>query len=418
MSWDFSLKNTLKAVACRSPRRWQLLALALAAAAVVSSIVWWPGGKSRGPQPPELNLAGADPEVAAALEEAREAVIRQPQSAETWGLLARRLHAASLLDQAAVCYGEAERLDATNADWPYLHALILSAGPAPAEAVPLLQSAVERERASPLPRLRLGEVLLEQGRHEDAAGQFQAVLAIDPAEPRAHLRLAQLAAARQQWRECLHHLEPAAASPAARKQACALRLRAALALGDTAAAQDEQRLLAKLPDDAPWPDAIAASSLAFPFGLKSRLGLARELLSQRRAQQALALLEETVRKYPDSAAAWDNYGRVLGVVRQFAQAERALQRSLELTPHRGEVWFFLGVMRLEQGQFEEALVALREAARLKPTDPQARCKIGACLAGKGDLPGAAEAYQEALRLQPDLAEARDELAKLHRRPSP
>jgi cytochrome c-type biogenesis protein CcmH/NrfG len=399
-------------------RRWLLAALALALVLAGSGLLWYVHWRKPPPRPPEVEGAGTDPEVAAFLREARAAVLRQPNSAEAWGFLARGFHAHNFFPQALACYAEAERLDPANADWPYLRAEILAAGPEPAAALPALRRAVECAPVEPLPRLRLGEELLEQGDADGASGQFRAVLAADAAEPRARLRLAQLAAWRQEWSECLRHLDAARATPPARKQACALRARADEALGDAAAAREQRRLLAAAPEDPPWPDAIVERSLSLSVGLPARINLATQLLDDHRAPEAVRLLEDTVRDYPDSAVAWDTLGRSLGGLGRFAEAERALLRSTELAPDSGEVWFFLGRARLEQGKFDGALTAFRTAARLKPTDTRTHCKIGECLAATGDRPGAAAAYREALRYQPDLAEAQAALARLREEPRP
>jgi Tfp pilus assembly protein PilF len=399
-------------------RRWGLAALGLAVAAVVAAGVTWRAWQRPTPVPPEVNLQGVDPEVAAALRQAREAVLRQPTSATAWGTLATRLHTYRFFPEALACYAEAERLEPDNADWPYLRAVILLDSPEPAAALAPLRRAVACDRRRPLPHNRLGEVLLEQGAADDAEAQFQAALALDPDEPRAHLRLAQVAAARGDWTGCRSHLEPASAAPSARKQVCALRLRACERLGDPPGAQAQQRLLAELPEDPPWPDAIVEQALPLQFGLASRGSLSAQLWREGKPQESLALLEDAVQQYPDSAQAWDRLGRTLGALGRFPEAERAFQRSLKLAPDQGDVWFFLGEIRREQRQFDGALAAFRASARLRPADAETRCKIGACLAALGDRDGAAAAYREALRQQPNLAEARTALARLGQEPRP
>ena len=132
--------------------------------------------------------------------------------------------------------------------------------------------------------------------------------------------------------------------------------------------------------------------------------------------QAISILEDLVRRYPNYATAWDRLGRFRGNMRQFGAAEQALRRSVELAPERGDSWLLLGLAQLELRKLDEALASLRTAARLKPTDAQTRFKIGVCLALKGDATGAAEAYREALRFQPDLVEAREALAKPRKQP--
>src|SRR4051794_36174260 len=185
-----------------STRRWRRLGLVAAlTAAIILGGLWYRGGKPPPPQPPEVDLTDVDPEVAAALQEARAAVARDPRSAAAWGILGARFHACRYYPQALACYAEAERLDPGSADWPYLRAFILASGPGPARALRELGKAGERDARRLLPRIRRGELWLEQGGTDEAEGQSRAVLPINPAEPRCPLRLAQMAGSRQQWRE-------------------------------------------------------------------------------------------------------------------------------------------------------------------------------------------------------------------------
>jgi tetratricopeptide (TPR) repeat protein len=379
---------------------------------VAIALAVWYALRQPGPRLPEIDLVGVDPEVAETIQEGLAGVRRSPRSADAWGFLGARLHAYRFHEQALTCYAEAQRLDPGNPAWPYLRAVLLLDSPEPADALGPLEKAASLDGDSPLPRLRLGEFYLEQGRLDEARAQFEAL----PAEPRAHLRLAQLAAARQAWRDCLRHLDAAAAAPEARKQVCTLRARACAALGLSSAADEQQRLLAGLPDDPAWPDALVDQYVLAQAGLKGRVRAAVELLREHRTQEAVRLLEDTVAKYPESDVAWERLGRALSLLRRYAEAEKALARSLELAPDTGDVWFFLGLMRQEQGLLDEALAAFRKAAERKPADAPTRCKIAACLAARGDRAGAVAAYREALRYQPELREALDGLAGLGEKP--
>jgi tetratricopeptide (TPR) repeat protein len=255
-------------------------------------------------------------------------------------------------------------------------------------------------------------LFLEQGRFDEAVGELRQVPDSDPEAPRAHLRLAQVAAARQEWGECLRHLATVGDVPYARKQACSLRLLAFQRLGDAKAAAREQEQLRELSDDPRWPDAPVDALAQFEVGVRSRLTRAGVLLRQGQTQQALSLLEQTVLDYPDSDVAWASLGRTLAFVNRFAEAEPPLERSLELAPNAADAWAVLGLVRLQRKNYTGALECFRTVNRLKPADPEAHCKVAECLLAVGDRPGAIEAYRQALRYQPDFAEARTQLARL------
>ena len=69
---------------------------------------------------PEISLEGQEVEVADAVTEARDAVVKTPRSANAWGQLGRVLIANEIHQEIAlVCFLEAERLDPEEPRWPY-----------------------------------------------------------------------------------------------------------------------------------------------------------------------------------------------------------------------------------------------------------------------------------------------------------
>src|SRR5207249_71855 len=113
-----------------------------------------------------VDLAGADPGVAAAVTAAQKAVERQPASAAAWGRLAMVLQAHDFRSEATRCFAQAERLDPANPRWPYHQALDLLIS-APDAGLARLERAVALDGPVSAPRLLLGEVLLAQGRGEE-----------------------------------------------------------------------------------------------------------------------------------------------------------------------------------------------------------------------------------------------------------
>ncbi len=118
--------------------------------------------------PPAIDLSHADPEVAAAIQNAIDAVQSDPRDAATWGKLGMVLRAHDFGAESVQALREAERLDPTDPRWPYLQGLTLLLA-RPEEGIACLKRAAERSPANrPEPRLRLAEVLLEQGRIDEA----------------------------------------------------------------------------------------------------------------------------------------------------------------------------------------------------------------------------------------------------------
>ncbi len=165
------------------------------------------------------------------------------------------------------------------------------------------------------------------------------------------------------------------------------------------------------------------------------------LLAQtQRGSEALAVLEETLRRDPRDALSMIGLAQALDRQGKPDQARRLYERALALQPHQGlahlglglcleaagdkaqaEVHFRaalqnrmlnsralieLGRLCLSRGWLNEAATNFTDALRLDPTDTAARVGLGRTLASQGRFPEAAGQYEQAVRLNPASAEAR------------
>jgi cytochrome c-type biogenesis protein CcmH/NrfG len=383
-------------------RRW--LAAAFVGLLGVGVAAWlWPGGKP--PIPPQGDLAGVDPEVAELIEEARREVLRSPGS-QPWGRLGMVFRAHDFGDESVVCFREAERLDPNDPRWPYLTGLTVVSTD-PEAGIRCLERAVARTDKIE-PRLRLAELLLEQGRLTEAEGHFRAVLEISPAVMRARLGMARLAFARNDWRAGLNHLEGAAKS----KLVHTLRAEALQRLGAEAESAQELKTARAMADDPPWPDPFVEAVERLQVGVRARLALADSLSRRGAARQAADVLEGVVRQHPDHGQAWLLLGRTWLKASRWPLAERALAESVRAEPNGVEAWFALGVARAHQRNVPGAIKAFSEVVRLKPDHTEGHYNLGLCLTQQGDRAGAARAFRRALSARPNYEPARKALAAL------
>jgi tetratricopeptide (TPR) repeat protein len=403
-------------VAPRKRRLYVLLAVLLALGGVG---VWVHHGRSPLlPDLPTIDIASADSEVADALSAARTDVAAHRQSGEAWGRYAMILHAHKYLTEAAVCYEAAGTLDEGNMLWPYLHGIILQSGGEPASALPYLGRAAALAPADAPPRLLLADLLQQLGRLDEAAAEYQQALTANRHDGHAQLGLGQVAVARKQYRDALRFLHVVQDNPYARKRACVLRLTVYERLGQPDAVDSERQRLAKLPkdaDDPPWPDFAKDTVLRLQVGLKARLQRAPHLLRQGRVGEAVALLSETTRRYPDSDLAWATLGSALANGKDYARAEGAFKKAIDLAKENPDHWFNLGYFRQTHRQHQAAAAAYRHALHLRPTEAQTHFHLGECLEELHDRKNATDAFRSALRYRPDMEEARTRLRKLERK---
>jgi cytochrome c-type biogenesis protein CcmH/NrfG len=401
------------------PRRqaWRLLIVIAACVAVaVGAGAWWLS-RGRPAVPPDVDLTGADEEVASAVASARREVLGEPRSAKRWGHLGMVLRAHGFASESSACFEEAERLDPREPRWPYYRGLTLVLTD-PGAGLACLRRAVARLDGRPLePRFRLAEVLLEQGHLDEAEEQLRHLRTQAPDHPRGRLLQARLASSAQDTNKAIDSLQDCWDDPHVRRQARLLAAEAWQRRGDGKRGEQMQAAAAQLPPDVPWPDPFVEEVEQLAVGVRARLSLAVGLHQQGRADEAVALLERLVEARPREVAAWILLGQFHRERGRRPQAERALSRAVALDPKNVDGWFGLGMVRLD-ARPEAAADAFRAAIRLKPDHVLAHYYLGECLRRTGDRQGARREYQAALRCQPDHEPARQALADLDRAGAP
>src|SRR5262249_61754171 len=131
-------------------------------------------------------LADAAPALIESIEAARRQVRKDPYSAATWGRLGKVLRGSSYYEPAAACFAQAEKYEPGEPRWPYLRGESLQQRD-PAAAREHLRRAVaswEKRGETPVvPRLRLAELLLDEGRLDEAEEQVARALEREPDNP-------------------------------------------------------------------------------------------------------------------------------------------------------------------------------------------------------------------------------------------
>ena len=118
---------------------------------------------------PDPDLGGMEPQVAALLREARQAVLSAPDSADAWGGLASAYDAHSLFDLAEIGYRRAVELAPRDFRWTYLRAIVREINGAEKEEVVALfgRAAELRPDYAPI-YVRLGDALSRRGVNREA----------------------------------------------------------------------------------------------------------------------------------------------------------------------------------------------------------------------------------------------------------
>jgi tetratricopeptide (TPR) repeat protein len=398
-----------------------LVFVGFAGFAIALAVGAWAWFRPRPPEPPGADLTGVDPEAAEVIRAARRDVVSRPASARAWGRMGMVLRAHDLDDEANQCFRQAERLDPRDPRWPYLrglHRLLTD----PDEGIALLGRAVELAPEGPVtPRLHLAEALLVAGRLDQAQAHLEAARRLESDRPRLRLDLGRLALLREDWADGIALLGDCLEDPHARKFAATLRAEAWGRLGKVEQARAEQARAEALPDDLHWPDEFVDEVLKLQRGLDARVQESDSLARSERIEDAIAVLVETVEKYPRAIHAWWRLGDLWRRAQRLDRAEDAVRRALALDREASESWFQLGAVQVDDAlrpgvaparqaaRLGEAAESFRQAIRFRPHHAMAHYDLGRCLQRLNDLPGAAAEFREALRCRPDYAPAQEAL---------
>jgi tetratricopeptide (TPR) repeat protein len=377
------------------------------------------------PGPPVFRLDEHEPEVAAAIEQARQAVVHKPAAAAAWGQLAEVLLANHVFpEEALVCLAQAEKREPDNPRWPYLRAkTLVELQRLPEARVPAekaVQLSPDRDGSNPAPRLLLAEILLGSGQLEQAESQFHKALEQAPKHAQAHWGLGRLALARQDWPACKRNLEACLANPEVRKRAAVQLAAVCQRLGDDKSAARFAQLAARWPEDRDWIDPFTEDYLFLSRRKADLYNLASALEARGRYDDAVRILESLADKHPLDHTPHLELGKLLSKMKKYGAAEEHLCKALQGAVEKLHVNYFLSVLYLQVGieeqhnqppnsaraqhSFQNAERCARQALLEKPDFGFAHAALGLALQ-KLERPGEAlAAFRQAVHCLPEQAE--------------
>lgn len=136
-----------------------------------------------------------------------------------------------------------------------------------------------------------------------------------------------------------------------------------------------------------------------------------------RHDEAVALLREAVGADPDNAVAHANLGVALlerSDMGDAAEAFALIERAAALDPSSADIAYNLGNAAHALGRHEDALAHYRRAIELQPDHADAYNNLGNVLKQRGAFDAAAQAFEYALQRQPAHVAAHNNLGNLHR----
>ena len=417
--------------ACSRSRRTRVAAVVVVFVAL--GCLWWFWPKAATPPPPTVDLRGADPRIVEAIEAARRAVERAPDSAAAWGHLGLVLRAHDYGAEANTCLAQAEKLDPKNPRWPYHQAVVLLASD-PEVGIACLRRASDLGGPVTAPTLLLGEVLVSRGEFDEAESLFGRVLVAESLNPRAHHGLGRIAYARGDLAGSQRHLEISAREAPWVQATHSLLAEIYFARRTEGRGRGTRGCGPTLPATS-WPDAYLDEVVQLRVGIEPRIAEARGWSSRTESRRRWACYRRLwpstgfLRRVPGAGegepatpttrlpAASGRCARpsasdltdpapqfplasALEVREQFVQAGEDYARAIARKPDYAFAYYSRGQCLRQQGDQPEALKAFREAARIKPNFPEAHRELGELLAQRGQDADALVQLEQAARLAP------------------
>lgn len=309
----------------------------------------------------------------------QEAQARDANRPELLNMLAIALARAGDRAQALETY---DRLLRTNPDSAALQLRVGEARAAlgdDAGALAAFRRAADLQPKAPEPRVALVNLLMRQGKKNEARQVVAALRKDLPGNPAGLLLEGDLAAADQKWLEAADFYRKA--NGVARSQAATIRHAQALMRGGRDA--DADNVLRTYIKDA--PDDMAARLL---YG---------ELLSGRsRWSDAAEQYRHIVSKDPRNVVALNNLAWALHQVRDPKAVELA-EQAFALAPKSAPIVDTLGVIRADRGDATRGVELLRQAVALAPKEPRYRLHLAEALVKQGDKGAAREHVDAVLR---------------------
>ena len=381
-------------------RRWRLALVAGVFVFAVCAAVWW-----RSPRfaAPEIEFKELDPAVAQVLSNVLAGVRATPGSAKAWGRLGSALMHYEFVEETDAALHRAAQLDPQEPRWPYLLAL-LRMQTQPRAALPLLERAVAlAPETADAPRLRLGEMYFNLGRMAEAERSFEGLLRAQPDHAAAGLGLARVRQRQGRLVECSNLVARCLQSPHTARDALTILAGVKLSAGDREGAAIASRQSGRLPVDAPWPDPWWREALEWRVGRKGRLADASAHLDAGRTDQAVAMLRDVGRDYPQDEEVWYVLGWALNQQQKFSEAEPALREHLRRSPQSPKGHAQLAVALLNLRQYTGAVEVLKVGVKLRPTWREFHSNLGFASIQLGREAEAIGHYREALVCDPGHA---------------
>lgn len=239
-------------------------------------------------------------------------------------------------------------------------------------------------------RMRRAEMLVIEGKYDEALGILQFLSKIEPENGELYFLLGQVFLGKEDFKSAQECFSIAIACPS---EDLGLDLTARIAA--MYQERDEYRL------------AITYLTLALEKGVFSlnvlfELGFCYEQINE--YDKSIYYYNQYLDINPFSSNVWYNLGIVYSRKAEYDEALEAYDFALAISPSNSSALNNLASTYASLDLYPEAIELFEELALLEPLNPKVFCTIGECYEKLQNYPKALEAYQRCLTINPSFAE--------------
>ncbi len=143
------------------------------------------------------------------------------------------------------------------------------------------------------------------------------------------------------------------------------------------------------------------------------LHIARQLLRERKINEALTLLEELMQENAEDREGQELLGMALFMSKRFEEAKSAFQQLTRMDPTNATAWVNLGAVQNTLGDHHGATKTLRKAIQKDKKSASGFYNLAIAQKALKMNSMAISAYQEAIKIDPKMAEAYTNLGNMY-----
>lgn len=150
---------------------------------------------------------------------------------------------------------------------------------------------------------------------------------------------------------------------------------------------------------------VKVEGLVVTDEIKGLLEKGNKLFDEQKYDEARAVYEEILSKFPDAYPIWKNVGNCFFALEKYAEAEQAYLKIIEKDPNNADAMVSIGNTYLNRGDTEKAFEWYGKVNADKISDPVIIYNVGTMYYNNGRFSEALVYYQKAVEKQKNFTDA-------------